>query len=257
MKNFRLAAIALLSLAVIALGAFLPRIVGAWQDGREAAVLYAPIPEVSLEFDHVDQENGIRNKLILLQQEHDSLSIPDSMASMSVSAVEKRVLEVVRDYQAAGLIPALRQELNKKRISSSAYLVRRLAGGDQGTVFWSVDVDLDDSYTQHLNLILDDETGTVCTIHYTNEALLWGENTSQEQPDPELLKKWLQSLCSVYLTGLGAEFQDEDPADLARGAVLSGAVLSTDLNWSDILYGEISISFVVTSSYFHVTGGWT
>lgn len=256
MKNFRLAAIALLSLAALILGAFLPKIASAWQDGREAAVLYAPMPEISLEFDHLDQENSIRDKIILLQKEHDSLSIPESMASMSVSAVEKRVLEVVREYQAAGLLPALSQELNKKRISASAYLVRRLSGGDQGTVFWTVDVELDPMNPQYLNLILDDETGTVCTVHYTNEPLLWEDPASRENPDPELLEKWLYSLCSLYLTGLGEEFEDVDPADLARGAVLSDAVLSTALNWSDILYGEISISFTVTDCYFHVSGGW-
>ena len=96
--------------------------------------------------------------------------------------------------------------------------------------------------------ILDDQTGTVCSITLTksDETLETTVNTAQ-------LKNQMRALCSLYLEELGTAFSRFDADSIASNAYFQGEnTLISTLSWSDIMYGEVRINFLISPDQFSV-----
>lgn len=248
MKKYATPTILLFALSVIVLGAFLPQLASAWLfPSNSGKVNFIAVNNVQLEFDSTGQQSQISEKLAMLVKYNDTMELPDSLATLT----DDRILEILQDtvgkYQKAGLLPVGLQQLTKRDIlSAQPYMVSWDLSDIQSTIFWNVSVLLTNG--QYLDLILDDQTGTVCSITLTksDETLETTVNTAQ-------LKNQMRALCSLYLEELGTAFSRFDADSIASNAYFQGEnTLISTLSWSDIMYGEVRINFLISPDQFSV-----
>lgn len=249
MKRYATPLILLFALGVIVLGAFLPQLANAWLfPSHSGKVTYVTINDVQLEFDSSDQPQ-IQEKLAMLLKYNDSMELPDSLASLTREDILRIVQDTVTKYQQASLLPVgLRQVTKREILDAQPYMVSWDLGENQSSIFWNVRVSLTDD--ANLSLILDDQTGTVCSISF-----------SQISPEAEgttplstaHLQSQMNALCSLFLAELGDAFSQTDPASIAGNAYSpSENALSATLSWSNIMYGEVQLVFFVSANRFSV-----
>ncbi len=242
MKGKKQPLLLLLAAGLVLLGGMLPRLAGAIQDSNTIGkVKYHLMEEVHLENNASSATLNMRQKLSLLSGYQESMQLPDSMAAMSKEELLQVVNDALDDYQSAGLIPATLQEVTGKNVVYAApFLNSWDAEKAWSNVFWSVDfTDQDEGY---YSFIVDDETATICSMNYS---------VGYKPRDAWDLEGQMEALARVYLEGLGKEFERYEPAGIARQAVWAEgapAFLTASLSWGDLLFGERTISFLLSES---------
>lgn len=213
-----------LSAALIVLGAMLPRLVGDRQDAEnENRVQFASVNEVQLEF----EESGMtmREKLAVTCQYSEVVDIPEQLAALTREKARGIVEQTLEQYRDAGL---MLEEISLDVPWVSVYLQPTLLYGngdsEQSCVFWNATVTWGEAEWA-CNLLLDDQTGKVCRIGFTNYV---EENTIY----PDMEDAFYQ-FCDLYLTGLGEEFFEYDSRQLAENArkPADGSYMAAEVAW--------------------------
>ena len=262
--KLRFGLIFLLSAAVILSGAFLPRLAGSWLDSHESGLVnYAQITDIHLSFADAEGKLNMRQKLPLLARYDSSTEIPVSLAKKTKAQVQTIAEQFVSTCKKEGL---LSQDLNAvyEWAETQAFLAYWDDTETWSNTFWTVFVTFDIDCT--LQLIIDDETGAVCSLIFldnryydmdTGLSYSWYDHMGiQTEAD---IQSALETLCSVYLNNLGDDFSNYDVISLVFDAwdnsypYEEGEVLSTQFNWGDLVFGETTVNFHIDPSGFRVT----
>ena len=236
--------LAFCAVSVIALGALLPGLVGKKLDTAEQGkIQFAPVQEVRLEF--ADSGITMKQTLAIMGPLRDVVNIPQELATLKRSKVERVAAEAAQRYNQAGLL--LRDPGDFSRYSMVGDITVLVYGPETSSnVFWIVDY-ADPEGNSWFHMIIDDRTGTVCSVEYRD---LENEYGSGE------MGKILEGFCRTYLEGLGEEFFNYSGADLAGKAdqdaeqTYMAAQLRFDA-WDNPLYGETRIVFFLNRNGFY------
>lgn len=239
---------ALLLLAgVLVLGAFLPGIVGYFLD-REGSQTpaYVWMEQIHLEFEEEDMT--LREKLALLGSPAETMQVSTDMTRHTSAEIWQIAMNTAETYHQAGMVP---QAL---RAADIAYCIPIMfywqdaqdTGKLHSNVFWELSFADGGMNGNMMTMIIDDRTGTVCTLNYQNVNAHRAENLG--------LGKALKTLCTLALEELGEEFSEFDAAALAsegQGVNAPSSYGAVDLSWEDALRGEIRLAFVVSDAGFY------
>lgn len=248
--KLRNALILLLSAAVILAGAVLPEWVGTWQDNTGSGqVSYAKVSEVQLEFSGSESSLSMRNKLAMLAGNTISMEIPESLAKLSSADLGNIVEDTISKYQDLGLMAS---NLTVNLREQQPYLIYWDDSKTRSNIFWDVHVYFDGDLS--MSLIVDDQTKTVCTLSYGRPDGWYPEYADVNK---QALSADAQTLCQAVLEELGSEFSNYDPATIMTSVNTEWyetedgyLCFSTYITWSDILFGQIYLSFYVNPSGF-------
>ena len=247
MSRLKQPLILLLSAAILVLGGLLPGFVGKLQDRyREGRVEFAPVHAVQLEFE--DTSMTLRQKLALLGESTSAIQVSTDMTQHTTAEIWQIAMNTAETYRQAGLIPTTLSP------ADIAYCVPKMVYWEShredsqvhSNIFWELSVSDGGGGENALSMVVDDRTGTVCTIRYQNVAVPRAEENT--------LEKMLEIFCGMALEELGEEFGEYDPKQLAREAVASGSVASyaaAQIAWEDSIHGEVRMAFVVSDVGFY------
>lgn len=230
----------LLSAGLIVLGAMLPRLVGDRQDAaNDNRVDFAPVNEVQLEF--TENEMTMWEKLVLSGYIIDSVVIPEQLAVLTQDKVMEIARQTMEQYRQNGLIP---EDMGEIRPNISCQPMLLYGSSEQSNVFWDVVLYLD-GVQWTLHLIVDDQTGRVCRIEYTNYA----EESVYDDMETSLFR-----FCELYLAGLGEEFFDFEPQDLVENArkPADGSYIAAEITWEAADSGSYRITLFLRQNGFYI-----
>ena len=234
----------LCAVAVIALGAMLPGLVGKRMDAAEQGkIQFAPVQEVRLEF--TDSGITMKQTLAIMGPLRDMVSIPEELATLKRSKVERITADAAQRYNQAGVL--LRDPGDFSRYSMVSDLTVLVYGPETSSnVFWIVDYG-DQEENTWFHMVIDDRTGTVCSVEYRD---LEDEYGSGE------MRKILEGFCQTYLEGLGEEFFDYSAEDLTAklDMAVDQSYMAAQLRfdaWDNPLYGETRIVFFLNRNGFY------
>lgn len=246
--KLRNALILLLSAAVILVGSVLPKWVSSWQDNT-GQISYAKVSEVQLEFASSASSLSMRNKLAMLAGYTISMEIPESLAKLSSADLGTIVEDTISQYQELGLMAS---DLTVTLREQQPYLIYWDDSKTRSNIFWDVHVYFDGDLS--MSLIVDDQTKTVCTLSYGRPDGWYPEYADVNK---QALSADAQTLCQTVLEELGSEFSNYDPATIMTSVntewyeTEDGTLrVSTYISWSDILFGQIRLSFSVDPAGF-------
>ena len=244
--------ILLLAAAIIFVGAMLPKLAGAWQDASASdLVSYAQISGVELQVDESGSDLSMRQKLSMLGGGYAvSMEIPESLAKLSSADLGHVVEDTISKYQELGLMAS---DLTVSLREQQPYLIYWDDSKTRSNIFWNVFVYFDGDLS--MSLIVDDQTKTVCTISYGRPD---GWYPEYAEVNKQALSADAQNLCQTVLEELGSEFSNYDPVNImtsvntewSEGGENGFLSFSTYITWSDILFGQIHLSFYVNPSGF-------
>lgn len=218
----------LLSFVLILLGALLPMLVGMQQDAaNDGEVFLAAINDVQLEFSESDVT--MKETISILCGGTDSVEIPPDLANLHSDRASDIALAMARQLQEAGIAFENRVELNELEDPefSVQYFQTVLASSStvdgQSNIFWTVVVCSKDG-TQVLDVVIDDRTGTVCSLDYRDDYIAYNKTR---------MKSILYTFCKIYLDELGEEFYDYDRNSILSSAKspTDNAYLASEINW--------------------------
>lgn len=238
MRNLRSLLALLLAAAVLVLCALLPR-AAAWRQDKASLgqIQFAPIQDVQLEFAQNDMT--MSETVAILGKYRESVDIPEDLASLSAARVETIAASAAQRYQKSVVQMG---EAGKGMLLSRQCL---LVYGSDGSsnIYWAVNYGSYQS-SQVFNLIIDDRTGTVCSLEYSDPEL---EYTRAD------MEQVLGSFAELYLTGLGEGFFDFTAEALLKGAesAADGSYLASEIRWEDARYGDCHITFFVSKTGFY------
>lgn len=235
----------LLSAAIIALGAMLPMFVANRQDAaNENHVLIASVKDVQLTF--TQDAMTISQTVALLGSYREAIEIPQSLTALKQDKAKAIAHAAIERYQQAGVFFQDTAEQGQF-FSCQPFLMygddASDSGSAQNNIYWSVNYgDADGTFTFYL--FIDDQTGTVCSVEYSDNKHKY------KQADMEFI---LSSFCSLYLSDLGEEFYWCEPSDIfsQTKSPPDGSYLAADFTWSDATHAAYTITFFVNESSFY------
>lgn len=233
MRRLKIAALVLLTAAVLIGGAYVPNLVARFRDwratGRETL---NPMPTVVL---NISRDISSTDKLTMMSRIDSLLPIPESKAGMSGEDVMAAVREGLRPYVDTQL--AVYYE---DRVEMQPYFVQVLDQPELQSVIWQVTVSGNDADFTFFDLFLDDETGKILRISYTAEnppGILVGEEA-------------LRLFSELFFSGLGVEeYWDYQEANLVYAGDNGNAVR---FRFEDSQFGEILVDLNVHDHGFYV-----
>ncbi len=235
----------LFAVGMIVLGALLPEFAARRQDAaNDNQVLFASIQNVQLEFSK--EEMTVSQAVALLGKYTDVAEIPESLANLKREKVKTIVQEALERYQAAGLF--FQNMAESSKIEYSTLLAYGNGSFDSGTqwnnIYWEVSC-LNADETAVVYLVIDDRTGTICSVEYDNS-----EKTFQQAD----MQAALSGFCTCYLEDLGEEFYWCVVSDIVKKATASsdGYYLASSVSWADEDFGECEILFFLHKSGFYL-----
>lgn len=246
MNRFKQPLLLALCAGLLVLGGLLPGLVGDAQDAyREGRVEFAPVSAVQLEFEDTSMTLG--QKLALIAQGTEAVQVSTDMTRHTTAEIWQIAMNTAEAYHQAGLIPTTLSP------ADIAYCVpkmvywesRRGDGGVYSNIFWELSISDGNGEENALSMMVDDRTGTVCTIRYQNVTVSRAEALTLEQV--------LALLCGMALEELGEEFGEFDPKRMAREAEISEAAgyATAQIAWDDPIHGEVRMAFVVSDVGFY------
>lgn len=236
-----------LSVLTVLLGALLPSLTGTLQDRLDSGRIgYAQVSEIHLEFDNSGMT--LREKLALLSGLTSTMQVSTDMTAHTTAEIWQIAMETAEAYRQAGLIPT------KLSASDIAYCIPMMAywapndsmSQIHSNIFWELSIADGAGGDNALTMMIDDRTGTVCTLSY--------QNVTVHRDQTVRLNKSLEILCTLALEELGAEFEEFDPKSLVTEAGLpenSSSYAAADIAWEDPTHGEVRLAFVVSEVGFY------
>lgn len=236
----------LLSAGLIVFGALLPSLMGLQRDlSHRGEVYFATVSDVQLEFSESDVT--LKETISILCSHEDSVEIPSELANLKPDRASDLALAIAKDLQDAGIAFEKRIELQEltNPVFYVAYKQTALATSAVSgisSIFWMVEVYSKDG-TQQLTVIIDDRTGTVCSLDYHDEFIEYNQTR---------MKNILYSFCDLYLEELGEEFYDFDKNKILSSAKYpaDNSYLASEISWWAEDY-EYRTTFFVNSQGFY------
>lgn len=240
----------LLSVALIAALAMLPRGLGALSDLRaEGTAEAAPMQSVTLAFDSdgVDAPGYMLRKLAL---EGKMLTIPIQPEQAQMS--EDGVLDAASASMGAYVEEGLFQWFDASYVSIQPYLGIDPENKNNNMIFWTVACTFDQEPYQSLFLHIDDETGRALFINYET---CMPERFEDHGPEGQtlLMEGFIRSffgqleLLDDQMTGYRKLLSREQ-----REKTLTEDVTCVVYTLNDGVYGQIQVEFYITQEGFRV-----
>lgn len=237
----------LLCTTILVLGAYLPGIVGYFldRDGSQSPS-YVQTEQIHLEFQ--EETMTLREKMALLSGTGETMQVSTDMTQHTAAEIWQIAMNTAEAYHQAGMVP---QALHAADITYCIPIMyywqdQQQTGRIYSNVFWELSF-ADGSLGGNLmTMVIDDRTGTVCTLNY--------QNVNAHRADTLGQGKALQTLCALALEELGEEFSEYDAAALASENLNANAPSSygaVDLSWEDARRGETRLAFVVSDAGFY------
>lgn len=188
MGKLKASVLILLTASVLVAGAWIPKLVAGFLDqkttGKSTLSSMAPV-ELDLR-----RELSPAEKLVMMSRIDSLLPIQESKAAMSREEVLDTVLVKLTPYTDSQLA-VLRDDLVEMR----PYLVRVPQAPELQHVVWQVTISCSDTDFTFWDLILDDETGNILRVGYT-----------EENPRGVVVgMKGLELFADIFFSGLGIE----------------------------------------------------
>ena len=224
-----------LALALIVAGAYFPKAVSLfldWQNNGNASS--NPIASIRFELDKHIPSLG---KLAILSKLGSSIELTESKAKMSKEEVMEAVYNGIQPYIDAQLIAYSEFEVNMY-----PSLIQSKTDQALQSVVWFIEITGDPSNYTFLQLIVDDETGSILMISFTYEAL-----------DATLVgSEALTVFADIFFTGLGIDDYAQFVVQDLEYAYVGDNANAIRYRFGDAVYGEVSIDLYVHEHGFYI-----
>lgn len=225
-----------LALALLVTGAFIPRLVCRIQDEKNSeAPAFAPMPSVRLD---MKERATIVDRLFMMAKVDGYIRIDESKAKHSgeeiltlvQQAIEPYVTIPIMDYRddRIKLYPSLAKVDDAPELQGIVWFVTFSGEGKEGYSF--------------LDLIVDDETGKVLVISYTQEAETEKWLSAQET---------MEVFAELYFTNMGiSEYREYQNGEMTH-AYVDGESNGWRFSFGDITYGQVDVDLYVHEYGFY------
>lgn len=213
-----------LSALLILLGALLPGIVGSRQDAaHDGEVYFASINEIQLEFSQNDMT--LKDTIAVLCGTAETVEIPEELAQLKRSSAISYATAAVEAYWESGIV--FQEEdiggFSFEVVSCIPYLAYCSSQDNLTNIFWQITFS-NKKRTEYMTLILDDRTGTICSVDYSYGDVILSD---------EDMNRVLYNFSNVYLQELGEEFYDFDTNKILKDAQFpqDKSYLASSIRW--------------------------
>ncbi len=222
MNKLKTALILLLTLFVLAVGAFFPKIVSSIQDlhhnGRSSS---SPITAVELE---IVKDISPVARLIMLSNADSFTEVTENITAMTKDDALNAARTGLAPYIESGLIAYCEDE-----ISITPMLVQVSSMPDLQGIVWLVHLMGDAGGISSITLTVDDDTGHILQIAYTHE------DVTAVNPAEETLSIWTD----IFFSSLEIEHLSEKIA--VESAYEDGSHAAQQYSLSDPEYGQVFV----------------
>lgn len=241
MRKLHIALILALTAAVIAIGAFLPGIVGGVTDLiSTAAVRSAPMQSVELQFSGGQDDPEHILKKLALERNMNTLPVTADQAFMTEEEVFAAVNDCMEQYSSADLFRWFKDTYSM----AEPYIAISANGTDNVSVFWAVHIVHEGDPYRNLFLHIDDETGKILYLDYVTY-----------DPDstfyPEDQYRVVNTLAELYFDQLGlAELAGSEAVTVDE--MIDNDVQCLRYTFAGTEYGDIVIEFYSKPNGFYI-----
>lgn len=241
----------LLVFLLVVLGAVLPGAVARVQDELTAGQMqYADVDSLQLKLEERSQALSMQEKLALIPNGV-GVEVNSEVTDMKGAQVLETLYTQLESYADLGL---LTHDLDNDLLEFSPVMVYDEADSKRYSFYWRVTTSFDGAEYDSLNVILDDETGTILAMEYVNPNLYI---------EAESLWEYQEILRKIYFGNLGLEPVDAMALDTegilgeAMESVMDSGDSYTVMRYQliDVRYGEVNVEITVHSNGFIISLG--
>lgn len=224
-----------LALVLVVAGAFFPKAVSFFLDWRNnGTASLNPIASIRIELDKNIPSLG---KLAILNRLGSSIELSESKAKMNREEVLDAVHKGIQPYLDAQLMA-----YSEVDIQMHPSLIQSQTDQGLQSIVWFVDIAGDISNYTFLQLIVDDETGSILMISFTHENLQGMLGGTEA----------LSAFTDIYFTALGF---DDYAQFLVRDldyAYVGDNANAARYRFGDAVYGEVNVDLYVHEHGFYI-----
>ena len=234
-RKFKTGMIVLLTVLVLAAGAFFPKLVAGFMDGRTIGKSSID-PMVSVEL-NIYKEIPSVGKLVMMGRYDSLLPILERKAKKTNEEVMDAVYEGLTPYMDTGLVA-----YQEKQVEMKPYLIQVTDMPELQKVVWQVTIAGTDTDYTYLDLIVDDDTGQILRISYTKESVM----------ESYLEAESFAIFADIYFSGFGiADYVEFEVPDL-NGAYVGEKANAIRYRFGDEVYGEVNVDLYIHAHGFYV-----
>jgi len=236
-----------LSAALIILGGLLPAIVGNRQDAAvENEIRFSPINTIQLQF--TESDISLREIVSILCTDPETVEIPGDLTNLKLDRAQTLAMNMAQRLQENGIgfwshpLDGPQEKMEYfvdfcQPVLSTSGLVDGLSN-----IFWTVEVVSTDRM-EILSLVIDDRTGTICSMNYFDETVEYSKSHMQSI---------LYTFSYLYLEELGEEYFDYNCNDILADAQspLDNSYLASSIRWWAEDYEYRTTFFVNNNSFY-------
>ncbi len=224
-----------LALALIVAGAYFPKAVSLFLDWRNNGNASSnPIASIRFELDNNIPSLG---KLAILSKLGSSIELTESKAKMSKEEVMEAVYNGIQPYIDAQLIA-----YSEFEVEMYPSLIQSKTDQALQSVVWFVEITGDPSNYTFLQLIVDDDTGSILMISFTYETL-----------DATLVgTEALAVFADIFFTGLGIDDYAQFVVPDLEYAYVGDNANAIRYRFGDAVYDEVNIDLYVHEHGFYI-----
>lgn len=224
----------LLTVAVVAACAMLPTFVAGMQDNvQQDEITVGDVNEVKLEVEKLN----MFEKLFLFR-EGQSIIYKKEKTELINYDMETMVSEQLGPYVEAGLIPG---DIDDLSMEATPMLYFYSGKTDLSHVFWNINFFSQEEPFYHLELYVDDETGKIIVINLYCDVPIYDNNMFEK----------LQMFLEIYISNMEDELEYVSDAEIVENANTEVEVISAELRWGDLIYGELTLEFAFSPYSFY------
>lgn len=238
MHKVKTAIVLLLTAVLFAVCAMLPGMVSVYQDERVIGQpRYGETPAVALQIQEAVIPSPLEG-LAMMGQMNGSITISDSMASMTCEAAEKAALDAMQCYIDAGLM----EHFEIYSVEVRCMVGQVLRNSELSGIYWSVTILSDpDSPFCMAHLAIDDRTGRPILV-----------NCSRGNPfDFYQRRKLLPVFAEIYFTGLNMEEYEHFAVDDLENQYIGENAYAVRYRFGDVVCGEVNVDLYVHEHGFY------
>lgn len=226
----------ILTLALIVAGAYFPKAVSIfldWKNNKNASS--NPISPIRFE---IAKDIPSLGKLAILSKLDNCIELSESKATMTEEDVMDAVYEGIQPY-----IDSLLIAYSEKDVQMYPSLLLQAEGNqDLQSIAWFVTIAGDPANYTYLQLLIDDETGSILMISFTYENL----------EAPLVGTEALTVFADIYFNGLGIDNYAQFAARDLEYAYVGDNANAVRYRFGDAVYGEVNIDLYVHDHGFYV-----
>lgn len=224
----------LLTVVVVAACAMLPTFVAGMQDNvQQDEITVGDVNEVKLEVEKLN----MFEKLFLFR-EGQSIIYKKEKTELINYDMETMVSEQLGPYVEAGLIPG---DIDDLSMEATPMLYFYSGKTDLSHVFWNINFFSQEEPFYHLELYVDDETGKIIVINLYCDVPIYDNNMYEK----------LQMFLEIYISNMEDELEYVSDAEIVENANTEVEVISAELRWGDLIYGELTLEFTFSPYSFY------